>query len=358
MADSSRLLSPLRVGRLPLQHRIVMAPLTRNRTNKDHIPLPLVAEYYGQKGFCYPHVPGIHNDAQVRAWREATDAVHSKGSYIFCQLWCLGRAADPGTAKSENIEIVGPSAVPLSGVPVREMTESEILDLINDYVNAAKRAIEAGFDGVEIHGANGYMVDTFIQDVTNKRSDAWGGTIEKRCRFACEVVDAVSKAIGSDRVGIRLSPWSSFNGMKMEKPVPQFSSLIKKLSGRGLAYLHLVEARIAGNLDVEGGVEETLDFAMDVWGDAAPLIIAGGFTPETARRAIDVTHQNRPNVAVAFGRYFISTPDLPFRIKENIAPNPYDRSTFYAAESPKGYTDYPYSDEWVARQRKPSKSSF
>ncbi|KAH7079856.1 hypothetical protein BKA63DRAFT_540928 [Paraphoma chrysanthemicola] len=353
MADSSRLLSPLRVGRLSLQHRIVMAPLTRNRTDSNHIPLPLVAEYYGQRASVpgtlliteatfvskraggYPHAPGIHNDAQVHACRKATDAVHSRGSFIFCQLWCLGRS------------------IPLNGVPVREMTESEILDLIKDYAEAAKKAIEVGFDGVEIHVANGYMVDIITQDITNERSDAWGGTIEKRCRFACEVVDAVSKAIGSDRVGIRSSPWSAFNGMKMEDPVPQFSSLIKKLSGRGLAYIHLVEARVAGNLDVEGAVEETLDFALDAWGDAGPVIIAGGFTPETARRAIDVTHRNRQNVAVAFGRYFISAPDLPFRIKENIAPNPYDRSTFYTAESAKGYTDYPYSNEWVAKQRVP-----
>lgn len=345
-----------------------MAPLTRHRASDDHIPSPFAQEYYSQRASLpgtlliseatfiakraggYHNVPGIYNDTQIAAWKPITDAVHAKGSFIFCQLWCLGRTADPTVTEKENIEIVGPSSVPLNDVPVRELAEEEVQDVVKDYARAASNAIAAGFDGVEIHGANGYMVDAFLQDVTNHRSDNYGGSIEKRTRFAGEVVDAVAQAIGSDRVGIRFSPYSSFNGMKMADPRPQFGHAIKTLSDKGLAYIHLVEARIAGNMDVEGAAAETLDFAMDAWGDAAPLFIAGGFTPETARLAVDETYHGRRNLAVAFGRYFLSTPDLPFRIRESIAPNFYDRSSFYTPKAREGYVDYPFSKEWMAEQ--------
>lgn len=366
MAANSKLLAPMRVGRNLLQHRVVMAPLTRHRASDDHIPSPLAPLYYSQRAsspgtliiseatfiaqHCggYHNVPGIHNEAQVNAWRAVTEAVHAQGSFIFCQLWCLGRTADPSVAKTEDIEIVGPSNVPLNGVPVRELSTREIHGLVDDYAKAASRAVEAGFDGVEIHGANGYMVDQFLQDTTNRREDEYGGSVENRSRFACEVVDAISQAIGSERVGIRFSPYSLFNGMKMEDPRPQFTDVIKKLSQRNLAYIHVIESRIAGNEDVQDTASERLDFAMDAWGDDRPFIVAGGYTPESARQALESTYAGRRNLAVAFGRYFLSTPDLPFRVDKRIAPNPYHRDSFYTPKDPEGYIDYDFSKEWMA----------
>lgn len=366
MAEPSELLAPLRVGKNLLQHRVVMAPLTRYRADDDHVPSPLAPLYYGQRASCpgtliiteatfiaqhcggYANVPGIYNEAQVNAWRPVTEAVHAKGSFIFCQLWCLGRTADPSVAQREGFEMVAPSNVPLNDVPVRELSKHEIPELVEAYAKAALRAIEAGFDGVEIHAANGYMVDQFLQDMTNRREDEYGGSPENRSRFACEVADAISQAIGSDRVGIRLSPYSTFQGMKMEDPRPQFTDVITKLSQRNLAYVHVVEARIAGNQDVTSAAAETLDFAMDAWGDDRPFIVAGGYTPENVRHALESKYATRNNLAVAFGRYFLSTPDLPFRIDKGIAPNPYNRSTFYIPKSPEGYIDYEFSKEWTA----------
>jgi NADPH2 dehydrogenase len=193
----------------------------------------------------------------------------------------------------------------------------------------------------EIHGANGYLVDQFTQDVANHRTDKWGGSIENRSRFGLEVAKAVADAVGADKTGIRLSPWSTFQGMKMKDPVPQFSHLLKGLKELKLAYVHLVESRIAGNADVEA--TEKCDPFLDIW--TSPVLLAGGFTQDSARHTIEEQYKDR-DLAIVFGTYFISNPDLVFRMKEDIPFQKYNRDTFYKAGSTEGYTDYAYSPEW------------
>lgn len=368
MADS-RLFSPMRIGQCQLQHRIVMAPLTRFRASDSHIPLPFVKDYYAQRASApgtlliteatfisprasgYPNVPGIWNSDQVKAWKEVTKAVHQKGSYIFLQLWALGRTANPKALKAlGDYEVVSSSPTPekeTSPVP-HELTIEEIKGFVGDYARAAKNAIEAGFDGVEIHGANGYLVDQFTQDTCNKRTDAYGGSIENRSRFGLEVAQAVVDAVGANRVGIRLSPFSTFQGMKMTDPIPQFSHLLKGLQELGLAYIHVVESRVAGNADIESA--EKIDFALDVWGRTSPVLIAGGFKPESAKRAVDEEYKDK-DVAIVFGRYYISNPDLPFRLKNDVELTKYNRDTFYKTKSTEGYTDYPFSQEYQTSSR-------
>jgi len=362
--SNSKLFQPLQVGQIELKHRIVMAPLTRFRADDNHVQLPFVKEYYSQRasvpgtlliteaafisprGGGFPNVPGLCNHAQLQAWKEITDAVHAKGSYIYCQLWALGRAANPKVLKREGQDFVSSSAVGMSdNSPVpRAMEENEIVQFISEYAEAAKNCVEvAGFDGVEIHAANGYLVDQFTQDTCNKRTDAWGGSIEKRARFGLEVTKAVTKAIGTERTGIRLSPWSTFQGMRMEDPIPQFTYLIKGLKEIGVAYLHLVESRIQGNADTEESGR--LDFAFDVWQNQSPVLLAGGFRPYSAKKAVDEDYPGT-DVAIVFGRYFISNPDLPFRVQHGIQFNRYDRDTFYKTKSKEGYIDYPFSAEF------------
>ena len=356
---------PLRIGNLHLKHRLVMAPLTRYRADDNHVPLPMVVDYYRQRASVpgtfliteatfisprasgYPNIPGIYNDAQITRWKAVTDAVHTQGSYIYLQLWALGRAADPENIASEGYDFVSSSATPMtptSPTP-RALTVDEIHQFTADYASAAKNAIAAGFDGVEIHAANGYLIDQFTQDRANKRTDAYGGSIEDRSRFGLEVAKAVVDAVGAERTGIRLSPFSEFQGMKMADPIPQFSHLIEGLKELKLSYLHLVESRISGNADVEG--TEKVDFALKIWGKTSPVLLAGGFKPDSAQRTLQEYPENE--VAVVFGRYFISNPDLPFRILEGVNLTPYDRRTFYKAKSPEGYVDYPFSREWEKR---------
>ncbi|KAI1842524.1 hypothetical protein JX265_012664 [Neoarthrinium moseri] len=359
----SRLFQPLKVGNATVQHRIAMAPLTRFRADENHVPLPFVKEYYAQRASVpgtllvteatliskqaggYPNVPGIWSKEQIAAWKEVVDAVHAKGSFIYLQLWALGRVANPDHAKKEGIEVKSASAIPEAegkAVP-KEFTKEDIKSFTDDYAQAARNAVEAGFDGVEIHGANGYLIDQFIQDNTNQRTDDYGGSVENRSRFAIGVATAVVDAIGSAKVGIRLSPWSDFQGMKMKDPVPQFTDVINKLKTQKLAYLHLVESRISGNADSEA--TEGVDFAVKVWDNTSPVFIAGGFTPESAKRLVDEEYKDR-DVVVVFGRHFISTPDLPFRILKGIELTPYDRDTFYNAGETRGYTDWPFSEEF------------
>ncbi|KAL9110498.1 MAG: hypothetical protein Q9227_005042 [Pyrenula ochraceoflavens] len=369
MSDT-RLFSPLRIGRMQLQHRLVMAPLTRFRADESHVPLAFVKEYYAQRAsvpgtlliteatFITPqaggaaHVPGIWSPEQISAWKNVTQAIHEKESFIYLQLWALGRAADPQNLKAEgNFDYVSSSATPLSGkgsVPPRPLTVAEIKQWVEAYAQAARNAIEAGFDGVEIHGANGYLIDQFTQDVANHRTDEYGGNIENRSRFALEVATAVVDAVGADRTGIRLSPWSVFQEMKMKDPVPQFSHLIKGLKALNLAYLHVVESRIAGNADVEA--TEKVDFAIDIWGQTSPVLVAGGFKPDSAKRAVDDEYTEN-DIAIVFGRLFIPNPDLPFRIKNGLELKPYERSLFYNKTEEHGYIDYPFSAEFEHQSR-------
>ncbi|KAI9723827.1 MAG: hypothetical protein M1828_004077 [Chrysothrix sp. TS-e1954] len=373
--SNSTLFQPLRVGALQLSHRLIMAPLTRFRSTREYVPnSSLMAEYYAQRA-CVPgtlliteatvislsaagylNVPGIWSKEQIAAWKPVTEAVHAKGSYIFCQLWALGRVAIPGNMREAGFDVVSSSESPLEPTErtpnpdkPRALAEVEVQEFIAQYAQAARNAREAGFDGVEVHGANGYLVDQFTQDVVNKRTDRWGGSIENRSRFGAEVIKACGEAIGIERVGIRLSPWSTFQGMKMTDPIPQFTDLVSKLRDLGTSYLHLVESRIAGNADVEAKVGERVEFAVTEFQKEAkfgrPVFVAGGFKPDSARRCADVEHGGR-EVGIVFGRLWIANPDLAFRIKEGIDLTPYNRDTFYKVESPEGYVDYPYSKEW------------
>lgn len=372
MAES-RLFAPLKIGKVELQHRVVMAPLTRYRASDEHIPLPFVKDYYGQRasvpgtllitegtlispqGGGNSNAPGIWNLDQIKAWKEVTETVHSKGSFIYLQLWAIGRAADPSVLKKEGpYDVVSSSAIPLPSAAnqpaatPRPLRLSEIEQWVADYAQAAKNAVEAGFDGVEIHGANGYLVDQFIQDNVNQRTDEYGGSIANRSQFALEVAQAVVKAVGADRTAIRLSPWSTFQGMRMRDPIPQFSHLIEGLKKLKLSYLHLVEARVSGSTD--SGAKESLGFALDIWDQTSPVLLAGGYAPDSAKRAVDEQYPDK-DVAIVFGRHFIPNPDLPFRVKNNIELRQYDRSIFYFPKQERGYIDYSFSEEFkVAAQ--------
>ncbi|KAM0254465.1 hypothetical protein ACHAQJ_006747 [Trichoderma viride] len=363
VAVPSRLFSPFNVGNLEITHRIVMAPLTRFRNDENHIPLPFVADYYAERASVpgtfiiaeativspraagYSNLPGIWSKEQIASWKRVTAAVHAKGSHIFLQLWALGRVADREVAEKEGIKIVSSSNIPMdSEHPKPEaLSYEEIQNFVADFGQAAKNAIEAGFDGIEIHGANGYLVDQFIQDVANQRTDEYGGSIDKRNRFALEVAKAAVDAIGAEKVGFRISPFSTFQSMKMDDPYPQFSALVKGLKALNLAYLHVVESRIAG--DDAGQGTEKIDFLLDIWGDNTPFLIAGGWKPDAAQEAINGQYKDQ-NVAIVFGRYFLSTPDLPFRIRHGLEPNKYNRDLFYAIKTKDGYLDYKFSKKW------------
>ncbi|EWY83436.1 hypothetical protein FOYG_13251 [Fusarium oxysporum NRRL 32931] len=362
--------SPIDIGRCSLRHRIVMAPMTRLRADENHAPLDMMREYYAQRASVSgtlliteatfvsaksrgrdENAPGIFTQQQVEAWRHVTDEVHSKGSFIFMQLWHVGRAGRQHALDKAGLEMVSSSDIPISKeYPTpRPMTTEEIWECIASFASAAKNGIDAGFDGVEIHAANGYLIDQFTQDTCNRRTDEWGGSIENRSRFCLEIAKAVSQEIGPDRTAIRLSPFSTFQGMRMQDPEPQFTHLISQLKHLGLAYLHLVEPRIAGNVDRETDDKESLDFALDAWGWVGPVILAGGYTAEKANKALETSFEDQP-VAFAFGRHFISNPDLPLRLARNLPLAPYQRDTFYKVRSADGYTDYPFSEAWKGGQ--------
>jgi NADPH2 dehydrogenase len=298
----------------------------------------------------YANAPGIYNDEQVAAWKKIVDAVHANGSYIYLQLWALGRAAIPAQLAKEGADFpyVSSGDMQLEGKDraPRPLSETEISEYVSWYGRAAKLAVEgAGFDGVEIHGANGYLVDQFIQDVTNNRIDRYGGSILNRARFPLEVIASVVRAVGPSKTGIRLSPWERYQGMRMADPVPTFSYLIEQIAQQypDFAYIHLTEERAAVGYEEKAVTKtESLDFARKIW-KPRPMLLAGGYTPENALERAREGEQNGENLVIAFGRHFIANPDLPSRIRNNIALNPYDRDTFYLPQSPKGYTEYPFA---------------
>jgi NADPH2 dehydrogenase len=358
----STLFTPLTIGRIHLQHRVVMAPVTRFRASDEHVPLPIMAEYYGQRASepgtlliteatyisprasGYNNAPALYTREQIEGWKHVTDAVHAKGSYIFAQLWAMGRAADPEILKKESGSIlVAPSAIPMSEkdpIP-REMNEEEIYQFIQDYARAARAAVfEAGFDGVEVHAANGYLIPQFLEEGSNQRTDGWGGSIEKRSRFALEVTKAVVEAVGSDRVGIRMSPWSKFQGMRLTNPIPQYSHFIKSLKQLQLAYLSLTESRVDGTDDAE--FSGSLNPFLDTWQNTSPVLLAGGYNRQNAEDAVRVAEARGTSVAVMFGRFFTSNPDLPHRIRKGLRLTPYNRDDFYRVMSPIGYVDQPF----------------
>ncbi|KAH9056798.1 hypothetical protein EDB87DRAFT_1686815 [Lactarius vividus] len=364
----SPLFQPLRVGTVDLQHRVVMAPLTRLRANKDHVLGELAKTYYTQRSSVpgtliiseatiiapqatgYPNVPGIWSDAQIAAWKSITDAVHANGSYMFLQLWACGRTADPALLKEEGgFDLVAPSPIPLENNVPRELTVAEIKEYVQLYSKAASNAIKAGFDGVEIHVANGCLPDQFLQTVSNERTDEYGGSVENRMRFPLEVVKALVKTVGAERTAVRLSPWSQFQGMGMKDPLPTFTTFVERIRDEhpNLAYIHVIEPRVS-NFTVAAVTDENRvqsnEELRKIWGDR-PYIVAGGMDRATA---IDTV--SKYGGLVAFGRHFIANPDLPLRLKEGLPLTGYNRDTFYVAETAAGYIDYPFANDIVAVQ--------
>jgi NADPH2 dehydrogenase len=342
-----------------------MAPVSRYRADENHIPTPIMQEYYGQRARVpgtliigestfispdhggYANAPGIYNEKQIEAWRKVTDEVHTHGSYIVAQLLAVGRSADVKVATREGVTITSSSAISQDddhAIPV-PLTVAQIQETIRCYVSAAKNAIRAGFDAVEVHGGYGYLIDQFLQDTVNHRTDEYGGSIENRSRFAIEVVSAVVEAIGAERTALRLSPWSRVAAMRMADPVPQFSHVIREMNALGpLAYLHLIEPVVHGFEDIEAPKMENLDFACALWD--GPILLAGGYQAQSARELLD-EKRNGQDIVVVFGRYFISNPDLPFRVRWGLDFTHYKREFFCTPMTREGYTDYSFSPEFI-----------
>jgi N-ethylmaleimide reductase len=356
MSDRSALFKPVRVGSLELPHRIVMAPMTRNRAGAGNVPTALAVRYYEQRagaaliiteatqispeGVGYPNTPGIHSAAQVQGWRHVTEAVHAQGGRIFLQLWHVGRISHPSLQPEGQLP-VAPSAIAASGnamtlagpqpfVVPRALTLPEISVIVQQYADGARRAIEAGFDGVEIHGANGYLIEQFLLDGTNQRSDEYGGSIENRARFLLEVTAAVVAAIGASAVGVRLSPRGTFNDMSDSNRAGIFGYAVARLNELGLAYLHLVDP-IAPAAVAEGRLAPSLRRAF-----SGPVIINGGFGAETGAEAIEAGDAD----LVAYGVKYLANPDLSERLRIGARLNEPIRATFYGGDA-QGYTDYP-----------------
>jgi len=363
---SQQLFQPLQVGAVSLQHRVVLAPLTRMRAGQPgNVASPLMATYYRQRsspggllisegsqisaaGQGMPATPGIYTEAQIAGWAQVTQAVHEAGGLIFVQLWHTGRVSHSSHQPGHRLP-VAPSAIAAKGsaraadfslVPFETphaLSVDEIAATVQDYAQSTRNARQAGFDGVEIHGANGYLIEQFLQSRTNQRTDAYGGSIEHRARFLLEVTKAVVGAWSADRVGIRLSPFGIANDSGEADPMPLYSYVVERLAPLGLAYLHLIEPRAsgAGQAEVDHpNMPSAAQLFRPLW--PGTLITAGNFKPDTAEQTVASGTAD----AIAFGRYFISNPDLPERIRRQAPLTPYDRSTFYGGDA-KGYTDYP-----------------
>jgi N-ethylmaleimide reductase len=358
---TSSLFDPIDLGALKLKNRIVMAPLTRSRAVEGEVPNPLAAEYYGQRasvgliiseatqisrsGQGYPNTPGIFTDAQVEGWKRVTDAVHARGGLIVAQLWHVGRVSI-AAYQPDGRPAVGPSAIAAEGQAMKEdftmvpfetpraLTVEEIEGVIADYVHAAEMAKKAGFDGVEVHGANGYLIDQFLKDGSNQRDDRYGGSVENRLRFMLEVVSAVVAVWGADRVGIRLSPSNGSNGTKDSDPAAVFVPAAEALKPFGLSYLHLIEGEPGTVMAPWDGAPLLAARMREAFG--GPLMLNGGLTRETAEKAIA---EGRADL-VSVGVPVLANPDLVERWKKNAPLNAPDKATFYGGGA-KGYTDYP-----------------
>jgi N-ethylmaleimide reductase len=360
--EMSKLFSPIRVGAIELSHRVVLAPLTRMRADlPGNVPNDLMTEYYGQRaspgGLMITEAtyisptgnggyasPGIFTDAQVAGWRKIVEAVHAKGAKIILQLWHVGRQSHVDLQPNGQAPIA-PSAIqaevrallargPAPGSMPRAIELSEIPRLVDEFRRGAKRAKEAGFDGVEVHGANGYLIDQFLQDNSNRRTDAYGGSVENRARFLLEVVEAITSVWGSNRVGVRIGPSNKFGAMADSTPGVTFSYVARSLARFGLAYLHVIEPRVTGNISENEKPPVAAGWVRLLFG--GPVIAAGGFNAAGA----DAILTKGDADLIAFGRPFLANPDLPERLRRNLPLNPYDRNTFYYGGT-KGYTDYP-----------------
>ncbi|KAA8915310.1 hypothetical protein TRICI_002539 [Trichomonascus ciferrii] len=360
----NNLYKPISVGRVNLEHRLVLAPLTRFRAEDDHSPNAMMTEYYRQRASIpgtlliteatlpseraglMANVPGVWTEKHIKGWKEISDAVHSKGSSIFMQIWALGKAGSKKMLEERGYDYVAPSAVKPIMANVRTgehetpraMTKAEIKQFVQDFAQGAKNAVAAGMDGVEIHGAHGYLVNQFFDAFSNERTDEYGGSIENKCRFLFEVVDAVIDAIGADRTALRLSPW--LNAMVCNydiSPIPIFSYIITELerraqNGHRLAYLHIVEPRVEGTIDARKVVGSN-DWVRYIW--TGTIVRAGGYEKELAEQHA----AQDDNTLIAFGRRYIPNPDLPVKIEKSIPLTPYNRKTFYSP-GPEGYITY------------------
>ncbi|MGZ8243770.1 alkene reductase [Methylomagnum sp.] len=367
---TSPLFAPYPLGPQTLKNRLVMAPLTRSRAGQPgNIPTRLNAHYYAQRasagliiseasqislqGQGYAWTPGIHTAEQVAGWRLVTDAVHEAGGLIFNQLWHVGRVSHPALQPDGQLP-VAPSAIAVSGmafvtnekgepefvphVAPRALALEEMPYIVKQYVHGAKHALAAGFDGVEVHSANGYLLDQFLQTATNHRTDAYGGSIENRARLLLEVVEAVCEVWGSAQVGVRLSPLGTFGDMADADPEALFGYVAERLNDFGLAYLHLVDStHVAGNTTrdtPEPRAEALVKLIRERY--QGTLIVCGGYDQARAEAALSEGQAD----LVAFGRPFIANPDLPERLRENAPLNTPDPNTFYGGGA-KGYVDYP-----------------
>jgi N-ethylmaleimide reductase len=353
------LFEPFQARSMHLANRVVMAPMTRSRAVEANTPNALMAEYYAQRasaglivtegtspspnGLGYPRIPGLFNDAHVRGWRAVTDAVHAKGGKIVVQLMHTGRVTHVANLPPGS-EVVGPTAVACPGEMYtdargpqphstpRAMTPADIAQAVAEFAKAARLAIDAGFDGIELHAANGYLIEQFLNANVNQRSDAYGGSIEGRNRFALEVARATAHAIGAERVGVRLSPYGVFNATGPYPDVDaQYVALARELSALGLLYLHVLDHSAMGAPPVPAEIKSKLRAAFD-----GPFILAGGLDHASAERALAAGQADM----IAFARSFLANPDLVGRMRVDAPLNAPDMQTFYTP-GPKGYTDYP-----------------
>jgi N-ethylmaleimide reductase len=367
--SAEKLFEHIRLGPYQLRHRIVMAPLTRSRARAPgNIPTPLMAAYYAQRapaamiiseatqvsmqGQGYAWTPGIHSREQVEGWRLVTAAVHAAGGLIFLQLWHVGRISHPAL-QPDNMLPVGPSAIKADAtafieneqgqgevvpcVAPRALASEEMPYLVRQYQRGLRNAVEAGFDGVEIHGANGYLIEQFLCTGSNKRSDNYGGPIANRARLLMEVVEAACAEWGSERVGVRLSPLSTFNDIHDENPHLTYGHVAEKLNDYRLAYLHVINpaaAALEKKLAPPPEAMKMVDLIRNKY--RGLMILCGGFDHDTAEEWLE---QGKADL-IAFGRKFIANPDLPERFRQRAELNPDDPATYYGG-GPKGYTDYP-----------------
>ncbi|CAK9167896.1 unnamed protein product [Ilex paraguariensis] len=356
------LLTPYKMGNFQLSHRIVLAPLTRQRSY-NNVPQPHAILYYSQRttkgGLLiaeatgvsdtaqgYPQTPGIWTKEQVEAWKPIVDAVHAKGGIFFCQIWHVGRVSNQGFQPNGQppISCTDKPLTPqdrASGFdvaefsPPRRLSTHEIPGVVNDFRIAARNAMEAGFDGVEIHGAHGYLIDQFMKDQVNDRTDEYGGSLENRCRFALEIVEAISNEIGADKVGIRLSPFANYSESGDSNPKALGLYMAESLNKYGILYCHMVEPRMVTVGEKSDSPHSLLPMRKAFNGT---FLVAGGYNREDGIKAVA---ENRADLVV-YGRLFLANPDLPKRFELNAPLNKYDRETFYIPDPVIGYTDYPF----------------
>ena len=358
--NTAELFTPGRLGPYTLPHRVLMAPMTRNRARRDGVPSPSAVIYYAQRASAglivtetttvseqaagYPFMPGIHTADQVAGWRPVVDAVHRFGCRLFLQLFHAGRVSHPSLQPGEALP-VAPSPIapngqtatyqgPMPFVAPRALALEEIPTIVEQFRVAAHNALLAGFDGVEIHGANGYLLDQFLRDGSNHRTDAYGGSVAKRIRLLLQVTEAVADVWGADRVGVRISPLNGFNSMCDSGPGRTFGTLVSELAGCGVAYLHVVEEDGAP----ESGRRFDIGSLRNLWN--GPYIVNGNYDSSRAMKAIA---DGRADF-VSFGKLFLANPDLPLRLARSAPLNVPDRGSFYGGDD-RGYIDYPFLDE-------------